>query len=88
LSNGEMDINLYADMYNNLYVTYYANKGDKSTITLFDDNGKLVIQEHIVANDDGMNSHQINAVGLSFGIYFVNIIGENFNESKKVLLKK
>jgi Secretion system C-terminal sorting domain len=88
LPNQEMDINLYADMYNNIYVTYYANKGDKSTISLFDDNGKLVIQEHIVANDDGMNSHQINAVGLSFGIYFVNIIGEDFNESKKVLLKK
>lgn len=88
ITNQEMDINLYADMHNTIYVTYYAKKGEQTSIRLFDDNGKLILQEEITAANDGMNTHKINTVGISFGIYFVNFVGEKINESKKILLKK
>lgn len=74
-------------------IDYYINKGDNVKLNIYDSLGKLVknlVDEYIQPGEykvvwDGRNN---NGMRVSSGIYFYQIITENFVGSKKMILLK
>ncbi len=81
-----LDMNLYADFENTIYVTYFSASDQTDVITLFDMNGKLIGSWEFEATQ-GVNHFQIPVQPVSHAIYLVTLHQQFQSTSKKILLR-
>lgn len=88
-SNGtvsNIDMNLYADDENNIYVTYYSPFAEMSVLNMYDMNGKI-IGSWTLNSIEGTNYFQIPVQPVSHAIYMISLQQNHTTTTKKILLK-
>lgn len=80
-----IDVNVYADDENNIYVTYYSDKAEYNSISLYDMNGKL-IGSWMIESVEGINHYQIPVQPVSNAIYLISLSQSSAVHSKKIHL--
>jgi hypothetical protein len=82
----EVDMNLYADDENNIYVSYFSPFEEMNVLTLYDMNGKIIGSWNL-NSVEGINHFQIPVQPVSHAIYLVSLQQNHSATTKKILLK-
>jgi hypothetical protein len=81
-----LDVNLYSDFENNIYITYFSESDQANIISIYDINGKLIGQWHLQAVS-GMNHFKLPVQAVAQSVYLVTLIHQQGMASKKILLR-
>lgn len=82
------EFNLYPTITSGMVYWKAASVWEKSnaSVRVFDPSGRLVVSDEI--KEPGSNAHHIDFSGKPVGVYIVDISGNDFHETAKVIVKK